>query len=200
MSEANNSVIAGAKSAETLLQAVGEQLAAAGERFDIVVVGGSALLVLGLTRRPTGDVDLVALMQDDAVTPADPLPDALAESSRLVARDFDLPENWLNGGPTSLLDFGLPERFMERCEIRDYGGALTVRFASRLDQIHLKLYAMVDRGPGRHEQDLRALEPAREELIAAARWTRSHDPSEGYLGELRSALAHLGVEDAELDA
>lgn len=42
--------------------------------------------------------------------------------------------------------------------------------------------------------DLRAMDPSREELLAAARWTRSHDPSVGFLGELRAALKLFDVE------
>jgi hypothetical protein len=59
---------------------------------------------------------------------------------------------------------------------------------------------MVDQGAGRHEADLRALEPKPEELLSAARWTRTHDPSEGFRQELVAVLAHLGVIDADLDA
>lgn len=83
---------------------------------------------------------------------------------------------------------------------RSYGTALTVRYAGRLDQIHFKLYVMVDQGAGRHEADLRALEPTPEELLSAARWTRTHDPSEGFRQELVAVLAHLGVTDVDLDA
>lgn len=198
MNATNNTSISGAESAERLLSAVGEQLAAEGEQFDIVVIGGSALLILGLTRRPTGDIDLVGVMDGDALTPADPLPQALAQAAQLVARDFNLPADWMNPGPTDLLDFGLPDGFMERCEVREYGPALTVRFASRLDQICFKFYAFVDRGPGTHEQDLRALEPTRDELIEAARWAQTHNTDE-FAPLLRQALSHLGVEDADLD-
>ncbi|MCZ7589171.1 MAG: hypothetical protein M5U27_10030 [Gaiella sp.] len=59
---------------------------------------------------------------------------------------------------------------------------------------------MVDQGAGKHEADLRNLNPTREELLAAARWTRTHDPSEGFRGQLLAALAYLGVEDVSLDA
>ena len=78
------------------------------------------------------------------------------------------------------MDFGLPEGFIDRLEEHDYGPALTVHFASRIDQIHFKLYAMVDQGAGKHEGDLRSLEPTRHELMQAARWTRTHDPSEDF--------------------
>ena len=60
----------------------------------------------------------------------------------------------MNPGPTDLIRFGLPDGFRARLETRSYG-ALTVRFAGRLDQIHFKLFAMVDQGAGRHETDLR---------------------------------------------
>ena len=31
-------------------------------------------------------------------------------------------------------------------------------------------------------------------------WTRTHDPSEGFREQLLAALAHLGVENVDLDA
>jgi hypothetical protein len=182
-----------------LLEALGEQLAARGERIELVVIGGSGLLALGLTSRATRDVDIVALLSGQTLSKPRPLPLALIEARDQVARDFGLPEDWLNAAPADLLDFGLPDGFVDRLERRDYGDALTVHFASRFDQIHLKLYAMVDQGAGKHEADLRALEPTSDELLAAARWSRTHDPSEGFREQLLAALAYLGVEDVRLD-
>ena len=66
------------------------------------------------------------------------------------------------------------------------------------DQIHFKLYAAVDQGPGKHEADLCALAPTEAELVAAARWSRLQDPSEGYAGVLRGALKSFGVTDVDL--
>jgi hypothetical protein len=186
------------EAASTYLAALGEQLDAAGERFEVVVVGGSGLLLLGAIERATRDVDVVALRRGDSLESADPLPEALVAARDRVARDFSLDPEWLNPGPTDLLDFGLPQGFLNRVETRRYGPALTVHFASRFDQIHLKLYARVDQGPGKHEADLRALAPTEEELLAAARWTRTHDPSEGFEQMLRQSLIHLGVRDADL--
>jgi hypothetical protein len=190
----------GAERADELLFALGEQLAAANQQFDLVVIGGSALLALGFVERATRDVDVLALVGAEGLIPADPLPGALAQARDRVAQDFGLPAAWLNPGPTELLRFGLPDGFLSRVETRAYGPALTIRYAGRFDQIHFKLYAMVDQGAGRHEADLRALDPTADELVAAARWTRTHDPSEGFRQELVAALAHLGVTDADLDA
>jgi hypothetical protein len=187
-----------AEATDRLLSALGEQLGVLGERYELVVIGGSALLALGLVSRPTRDVDVVALISNAGLTPAKPLPAPLAAACARVARDFDLPADWLNSEPGDMLGLGLPNGFAERLKRREYGPFLTAQFASRFDQIHFKLYALADRGPGKHEADLRALDPTRAELIAAARWSRTHDPSEAHREILLEALAHLGVEDADL--
>jgi Nucleotidyltransferase of unknown function (DUF6036) len=184
--------------AEELLQALGEQLGAVDERYELVVIGGSALLALGLVERTTKDIDIVALRSDRGLDSAEPLPPGLRAAGDLVARDFRLPAEWLNPGPAGLLTFGLPEGFVDRLERRDFGPGLVVYLASRYDQIHFKLYAAVDQGPGKHEADLRALAPTEAELVAAARWSRTQDPSEGYAQVLRGALASFGVADVDL--
>jgi hypothetical protein len=183
---------------DAVLSALGEQLRALGAQVGIVVIGGSALLALGFVARATKDVDVVALADNGQLRSARPLPDVLREARDRVGRDFGLPEDWLNSGPTDLLQFGLPEGFWLRVTTRQYGDALTVHFAGRVDQIHFKLYAMVDQAGGRQEADLRALQPTREELIAAARWSITHDPSPGYRMVLEQALRHLGVDDVDL--
>lgn len=187
--------------ADAALAALGEQLDRANERFELVVIGGSGLLALGLIDRTTRDVDVVALRREGELLDPRPLPQGLLDARSRIAEDFGLPQDWLNAAPSSLLDFGLPAGFVERLERRDYGPALTVWLASRLDQIHFKLYALADQAPGsKHDLDLRALDPTREELLAAARWAATHDPSEGFRHELSAALAYLGVEDADLGA
>ncbi|HWW68216.1 MAG TPA: DUF6036 family nucleotidyltransferase [Solirubrobacterales bacterium] len=187
--------ITNAQTIDAIFAALGEQLAAAGERYELVVIGGSGLLALGMIERSTRDVDLVALRSGEQLDSAKPLPEPLRVARDRVARDFSLPAEWLNAGPADLLDFGLPEGFLERLERRDYGGSLTVYLASRYDQIHFKLYALVDQGAGKHEDDLRALRPSEGELQAAATWARTHDPSEGFAGMLGQVLSYLGVED-----
>jgi hypothetical protein len=185
---------------DVLLGALADQLQALGSQAEIVVIGGSALTALGLVRRATRDVDLLAIVANGELRPAEPLPAALLAARAAVAADFGLAETWLNAGPTDLLTWGLPEGFMSRVVTRSYGTTLVVHFAGRLDQIHLKLFAMVDQGGGRHEADLRALSPTREELVAAARWSMTQDPSPGYTSVLEDALHVLEVDDADLGA
>lgn len=168
-------------------------------RFNLVVCGGSALAATGLVTRTTKDVDIVALMDDDGVLldPA-PLPQALVREAHEVALDLGMQQDWLNNGPScdegGLFCLGLPAGFVERLSWVTIGGKLTVGFISRYDQIHFKLYAAVDQSGSYHAADLRELQPTDEELLAAAAWTRTHDPSAGYQQLLRWFLKEFGYE------
>lgn len=197
---AGNAHIDSVATAERLFGALAEQLSASGHAYELVVTGGSALLAMGLIARSTQDVDVIALGGDENLAEALPLPAPLVEARDRVARDFGLPIDWLNSQVAAdMLRLGLPPGFERRLTDRSFGPSLTVRYASRLDQIHFKLHAAVDRGGGKHLADLVALEPKPHELLAAARWARTHDPSEGFLGILKQALAHFGVEDPNLE-
>lgn len=126
------------------------------------------------------------------------LPEPLVEAVRDIGEVLGIGPHWLNPGPAALLDFGLPDGFADRAEVRSFG-ALTLHLASRLDQIYLKLYAVVDQGPrSKHVDDLRALQPSPEELRGAATWARTHDPSAAFREELAAALRRFGVDDADL--
>jgi hypothetical protein len=76
------------------------------------------------------------------------------------------------------------------------GDKLTIFFISRIDQIFLKLYAAVDQYGGYHASDLDALHPTENELVRAARWSMSHDPSEGYRLSIKTFLREFGHEKA----
>ena len=186
-----------ASTLEILLRALSEQLARRNARgLTLVVCGGAALNALGLVQRTTQDVDVLALVLDGAILKADPFPEDLEDAAARVAADYNLPARWLNPGPTSLVDGGLPDGLAERWETQTYDDRLTVNFISRLDQIHLKLYAAVDRGPqDRHYADLRALRPGREEIRAAAGWALQHDVSEPFRTSLKECVQALGYAD-----
>lgn len=183
-----------------LLTALGGRLALNRTRAELVVIGGTALTMLGLFVRPTRDVDVVALLDGGELRSAKPLPAEVLSARDAVAADFGVSEGWLNAGPGDLLQWGLPGGFVERLTRRDFGPYLTIQIAGRLDLIHFKLYAFADQGLGRHEEDLRALEPTADELRAAARWVVTQDPSEGFEQMLRAALCYLGVDDVALGA
>jgi hypothetical protein len=177
------------------LDTLGAILADRGHSYDIVVIGGGALQLVGLIDRPTKDLDVVAPAGTLPWTRADPHPGPLLDAVKDVALALELEPDWLNPGPTDLLDLGLPPGFAERTTAERFG-ALTVRYAAREDQIAFKLYAAADHWPdeGKHLQDLRALTPTTEELRTAALWCMTHDPSPGFRDMLlQPVLAKLGV-------
>jgi hypothetical protein len=107
-----------------------------------------------------------------------------------------------DNGPAGLMDFGLPPGLESRVKVRRYG-SLDVHIPARVDLVCFKLYAAVDQGQrSKHFADLVALRPTRDEVLNAARWTRTHDPSGPFKSQLGETLAALGVEvdDEQLDA
>lgn len=163
-----------------------------------VVCGGSSLIAMNLvSRSATRDVDILARLEARRLVQAKPLPPAVLEAADEVRAELDLPADWFNTGPAddSFFRLGFPIGIGERLTERVYGPALTISFIGRYDQIFFKLYAAADQGPGRHVSDLRDLRPTAEELLAAARWTRLQDPSDGFLFVLGELLTHLGHAD-----
>jgi hypothetical protein len=183
---------------ETALTALGELLAARELHYEVVLVGGGNLILRELIARPTTkDLDILGTRTANGVAQIRPMPEPLRDAVIDVGRAFGLADDWLNTGPDSLLDLGLPEGFSERLERRDFGG-LVAWLAGRFDMVCFKLYAAVDQGPrSRHFQDLRELEAERDDLLVAARWATSHDPSPGFRSLLIDTLRGLGVEDAD---
>jgi hypothetical protein len=184
------------------LRALGDVLGSRGYAYELVVVGGAALLLRGTVSRPTKDGDVVGERRPDgSIARLDVLPPELARAALDVARAYGLADDWLNLGPTSLLDGPLPDGFEERLSPVEFG-ALRLWIAGQEDLVALKLWASADRwpAPGRHLADLQALAPTDDELRRAATWTRLRDPSPGYRELLAAVLARLGVEEDDDDA
>ena len=162
----------------------------------LVVIGGSALITLGFVSRTTQDVDIMAGV-DPVRGLVDPRPmsQALRDAADQVARELQLAPQWLNTGPADQVLAGLPEGFLSRLTRHDYGPCLTIFLPDRFDLIHLKLFAIMDQGPGRHVHDLQALQPTEDELLLAARWALTQDAGEVFPQIVQSTLTALGHGD-----
>jgi hypothetical protein len=159
-----------------------------------VVCGGSSLLALDLVNRTTTrDVDVVAKIEDGSLATPRPLPGWLMEAIDQVKVELSLMDGWFNTGP-ALFEIEFPEGMGARLITRSYGDSLQVSFISRYDQIFFKLHATVDRGIGRHYQDLRDLNPSADELLAAAHWCLTQNVSSDFLIKLKEVLKNLGHE------
>lgn len=194
------------KQLEHLLAALGELLEAEGVAVRILIVGGASLSLAGwIPPRATEDVDVLARVtgsrEEPALEPPETLPPAFFDAVTRVARDFDLPGDWLNTQVAAQWRTGLPPGAASGLGWRRHG-TLEVALAGRSTMIALKLFALVDRGPDSvHAQDLVALAPTDEELEAAARWVRSQDAGPDFASHLDEALTHvrseLGRDQAE---
>lgn len=179
---------------EHALILLGQRLSQSRQHYDVVAIGGASLVLLGYIDRTTKDLDLVALVEEGRLVSAKPLPQGLLKEIAAVGTALELGEYWVNGGPTSLLEAGLPEGFQERLVTRNYHG-ITIHFADRVDQICFKLYAAVDQGPSsKHFIDLKRLEPTHQELLNAKIWCLTQDVSSEFSVMLTQALNALGVE------
>jgi hypothetical protein len=180
------------------LRALGELLASQGESAAVVVVGGTALILQGFVARVTSDVDVIAISSDPPdrkphrIKDPEPMPVALKRAISRIARDFNLPADWLNTVIGLQWKTGLPRGLASRIHWEKHGG-LWLGLVDRYDLIFLKLYAAADGdGPESvHFQDLMALAPASKELDAAERWVRSQDPSPGFAEILDQVLRYI---------
>lgn len=108
-----------------------------------------------------------------------------------VARDFDLPADWLNAVIGAQWELSLPPRLKEDLTWRTYGG-LRVGLAGRRTLLALKLFAAVDQGPESvHVQDLVALRPTEAELEEAASWVRAQDAAPEFASMTREVVRYV---------
>jgi len=189
----------GSENLKEILSALDRQIKVhGGVPISLVVCGGTALAALGLVSRTTKDVDVLAQATETEegirVLKINEFPRWLKEAAETVGRDFGLPEDWLNLGPASQLESGLPDGFEKRLVRKRYGDYLTVYFTGRTDQIFFKLYAAVDRNDY-HVQDLLALKPTEKEMEEATKWVLTQDVSEGFRLVLKDFLERHGYGD-----
>ena len=162
------------------------------------LVGGQAVALWVASRDPaavrtTKDVDVLAGV-DASVGLVDPRPlsPTLAKVVDAVGAELDLPPGWLNAGPADQVIAGFPDGFLSRLIRREYGPKLIIHYPDRYDLIHLKLFAAVDQGPGRHVSDLKKLAPTDDEMLAAARWVLTQDCGEGFALIVKDAVTKIG--------
>lgn len=153
-------------------------------RFEGVIVGGSALVLMGVVSRNTKDVDVLI--------PA--LPQAITNAARDFAKQQRQAGNnvvgdWLNNGPIQLGDV-LPAGWRERVEPLFQGEALTFTVLGRADLLKSKLFALVDRNIDL--EDCIALKPTADELAECLPWLEQQDGNEEWPAYARDTLAKLG--------
>ncbi|MDD5306950.1 MAG: DUF6036 family nucleotidyltransferase [Deltaproteobacteria bacterium] len=151
--------------------------------LDAVVIGGTALGLLGVVSRQTRDCDILHPQLPPEISAA------AREFAHLRRRQGDvLQDAWLNNGPLSLTDV-LPAGWMQRLQLAYEGDAITLRCLGRLDLLRSKLFALCDRGIDL--ADCLALAPKPAELVEIAPWLEAQDANPDWPAHTRATLGDL---------
>ena len=151
--------------------------------LEAVIVGGTALSLLGVIERQTQDVDVLAPR----------LPDAIIAAARAFAAEqrragHDLADGWFNNGPVQL-DEVLPDGWRGRIQVVYAGRALTLSTLGRADLLKTKLFALCDRGTD--IADCVALAPSTGELDEVVSWLQSQDTHPHWPEHVIATMDHL---------
>ncbi len=165
------------------IEAFDRHLLALGLFFEAVVIGGSALGLMGVVQRPTRDFDILA----------PELPPAIASAARDFARaqrqaGVDLLDEWFNNGPMQLGDV-LPLGWRDRVQVVFGGQALVLSTLGRSDLLKSKLFALCDRGTDL--PDCVALAPTAADLVECVPWLILQDGNELWPEHVRATIADV---------
>ncbi len=171
------------------------------EPVDLVSCGGASLNIMGWVSRSTSDVDIICAAYVDEkgrvhLQPGKVLPVRFVRLVAEVGRELSVKEMWLNFGPAPLVKFGLPLGLDRRLKRKRYGRCLALHMISRLDQIHLKIYAAMHPKTRieTHLGDLLDLEPTEKEARMAADWLMGRKTSADFRRKLKEILDRIGHE------
>jgi hypothetical protein len=165
------------------IEAFDRHLSALGLRLEAVVIGGSALALLGVITRQTRDFDILAPV----------LPREIADAAREFARaqrrlGIDLMDDWLNNGPIQVGDV-LPKAWQLRTRPVFEGRALVLTTLGREDLLKTKLFALCDRGIDL--LDCVALAPTAGDLEEAVIWLAEQDTNPDWPAHVGATIADL---------
>lgn len=135
--------------------------------FEAIVIGGSALSIMGVISRETHDVDIL-----DPKIPESIIQLSKEFASKELISNTPLKENWLNNGPDSLKGFLRPNWYL-RTQVIYTGKAIKFSTLDRLDLIGTKLLAYCDRGTDL--KDCIDLSPSLTEISEILPWVKGYD-------------------------
>jgi hypothetical protein len=126
-----------AEDIQTAFAALSQELAQRGERAQMAITGGAALVLLFNARQTTKDVDAFIVQPD---------PSRVREAAVQVARKLELPEDWLNDGAKGYFTA------ISEGEVLYESASLLVRSVTTEQLLGMKLAAWrdaIDRGDAR---------------------------------------------------
>jgi hypothetical protein len=162
-----------------------------GLSFQCIVAGAASLILLDIIDRGTKDCDVL-----DPKIPEDIKRASVDFASMKNNQGYDLPEDWLNNGPESLMEV-LPASWRKHTRLIYDGEVIQLYTLSRLDLLRSKLFGLCDRGTDL--EDCISLSPSDEELNAVIDWVKKQDANpmwpdhvDEQFGVLRERLSAVG--------
>lgn len=150
-------------------------------RFHAVIIGGAALIAMGVINRKTKDID--CLFPE--------IPAEIKQASREFAIEypnFDLIDNWLNNGPSSLVN-DLPGDWQDRLVTIYAGSSVVLQTLGRIDLLRTKLFALCDRLED--WPDCIALAPTAAELDTCLSWVADRDGNPYWAEHVKNTFIDL---------
>lgn len=160
-------------------------LAARGLAFSGVIVGGSAIALLGVPGRQTKDCDVL-----DPEIPAAVARAAQAFAVERRAAGEVLADGWLNNGPRDLVRV-LADGWRSRSRPAFRGTALVLDTLGRFDLLCTKVFALCDRQLDL--PDCLALAPNPDELAEVSAWVELQDANPDWPKHVGATIRDLGA-------
>ena len=155
-----------------------------GVKFEAVVIGSSALTIIGFIQRQTVDIDIL-----DPKIPNEILKLADEFRMNMEKKQIYLIEDWINNGPDKLKE-NLPKNWKNRTQPFFNGKAITFVTLGRPDLLKDKLWGFCDL----REQDrnvILALKPSKNELLEASKWVKDQEANVNWPSHVHSRVLEV---------
>ena len=153
-------------------------------KFEAVVIGSSALTIIGFIQRQTIDIDVLDPKIPDKIL-------KLADEFRTLLKKegIYLIESWINNGPDKLKK-NLPKNWNMRTQLFFSGKAIKFFTLGKSDLLKDKLWGFCDL----REQDrsvILALKPSKNELLEASQWVQDQEAHIKWPAHVHSRVMEL---------
>ncbi|MBF0106204.1 MAG: hypothetical protein HQM16_12855 [Deltaproteobacteria bacterium] len=173
---------------KNVIEAFDEYLHKQKIKFTGTIIGGAALIVLGIVDRKTRDVDCL-----DPSLPLDVKKASVdfAKKFNKTTHETPLIENWFNNGPQTLKR-DLPKDWQKRAVTFFKGQSLNLKTLGRQDLLLSKLFAYCDRQADLN--DCLALKPTLAELKSSYEWVVERDANPIWPRHVKNSFEFLAKE------
>lgn len=167
---------------QNLFEAFDKYLLNKNLEFSGVVIGGAALILMGVISRATRDIDFLHPTIPDEIKKA-------SEDFAAAETQWKLDKDWFNNGPISLQK-DLPSGWNMKIQSIFQGKSLQLFSLGREDLIKSKLFAYCDRTQPDFD-DLLKIKPSAFEIDEAFEWVVNRDQNPMWSSHVLNSFSEL---------